>query len=97
MLSFLAAAWAPARILSQKVSPGVSWVIIAMVYRGVLATCPAPAWADAALRARDSDLCTALRPPVELQPASMSATPERAATIAVARRDRLQTIGTTFR
>jgi len=31
MLSLAAAAWAPALILSQKVSPGVSWVIIAIV------------------------------------------------------------------
>ena len=31
MLSFAAAASAPARILSQNVSPGASWVIIAMV------------------------------------------------------------------
>ena len=31
MLSLAAAACAPERILSQKVSPGVSWVIIAMV------------------------------------------------------------------
>ena len=31
MPSSLAACWAPALILSQKVSPGVSWVIMAIV------------------------------------------------------------------
>ena len=37
MLSLLAAAVAPALMMSQKVSPGAAWVIMAKVYRGVLA------------------------------------------------------------
>src|SRR6266540_123814 len=36
-LSLAAAAWAPLRIVSQKVSPGAACVIIAIVMRGVLA------------------------------------------------------------
>src|SRR5215210_3914094 len=35
MLSFAAAAWAPLRMRSQKVSPGAAWVITATVMRGV--------------------------------------------------------------
>src|ERR1700694_5712809 len=38
MLSLAAAACAPLRIRSQKLSPGASWVIIATVARGVFAT-----------------------------------------------------------
>ncbi|BBC29537.1 hypothetical protein SGFS_008310 [Streptomyces graminofaciens] len=37
MLSLAAAAWAPLRMVSQNVSPGTAWVIIAMVMRGVVA------------------------------------------------------------
>ena len=37
MLSFAAAASAPLRTMSQNVSPGTSWVIIATVTRGVSA------------------------------------------------------------
>src|SRR4029079_17890339 len=40
MLSFFAAASAPLRIRSQNESPGTSWVIIAIVIRGVSAVPP---------------------------------------------------------
>src|SRR4030088_939444 len=40
MLSFLAAVSAPLRIRSQNESPGTSWVIIAIVARGVSAVPP---------------------------------------------------------
>src|SRR4051795_11632056 len=40
MLSFLAAVSAPLRIRSQNESPGTSWVIIAIVTRGVSAVLP---------------------------------------------------------
>src|ERR1051325_9063670 len=37
MLSLAAAAWAPLRMRSQKVSPGEAWVPMATVMRGVVA------------------------------------------------------------
>src|SRR3954466_11063325 len=42
MLSFFAAASAPLRIRSQNESPGTSWVIIAIVMRGVSTVPPPP-------------------------------------------------------
>src|SRR6478752_10799492 len=42
MLSFFAAVSAPLRIKSQNESPGTSWVIIAIVTRGVSAAVPPP-------------------------------------------------------
>ena len=42
MLSFCAAASAPLRMRSQKVSPGASWVTIAIVTRGVFTPPPPP-------------------------------------------------------
>ena len=38
-----AASSAPLRTMSQKVSPAAAWVIIAILIRGVVATCPPPA------------------------------------------------------
>ena len=46
MLSFAAAACAPALTLSQNVSPGASKVTMAMVSRGVSATTPPPVASD---------------------------------------------------
>src|ERR687893_1706240 len=50
MLWFAAAASAPARILSQNVSPGASWVTIAMVKLSPSAAAPPPSfWAPPSL------------------------------------------------
>src|SRR5512139_966453 len=48
MLSFLAAVSAPLRIRSQNESPGTSWVIIAIVIRGVSTVPPPPPSPDPA-------------------------------------------------
>jgi hypothetical protein len=69
-LSFAAAACAPLRMMSQKVSPGAPCVTIAIVILGVSAL-PAPT----ALFA----LSSACLPPVLLQPASTRATPATSA------------------
>src|SRR5579863_5952266 len=64
MLSLAAAADAPARMMSQNVSPAAAWVIMAIVYRGVLAW---PALTPLAALAAAS---AALLPPVALHEAS---------------------------
>src|SRR6266568_7074997 len=55
-LSFAAAAFAPLRMMSQNVSPGAAWVIIANVMCGVFAV-PAAIWLEA---------CSAFLPPEPL-------------------------------
>src|SRR5260370_200633 len=64
MLSLAAAAAAPALMMSQNVSPGEAWVIMAIVYRGVLA------WPAAG----PLDCCAAFLPPLLLQAATTSRT-----------------------
>src|SRR4051794_27096640 len=83
MLSFLAASSAPDRILSQKVSPGVSWVTMAMVSLGVLATVP-PEPASAEAEPVSDDVSVAFLPPVALHAPSVSAKPTTTATDAAA-------------
>src|SRR5689334_12119988 len=71
-LSFAAAAFAPLRMMSQKVSPGAAWVTIAIVIFGVLAL---PAAAPPAA------CSSAFLPPVLLQPPAATTRPTtRAAT-----------------
>src|SRR4051794_13575412 len=69
-LSLSAAALAPFWMMSQKVSPGAPWVIIAIVMRAVFAL-PAPTPAAPS---------SAFFPPLPLQPAIASARPATKAT-----------------
>src|SRR3954462_4751584 len=78
-LSLAAAAWAPLRTMSQKVSPGDWWVTSAMVIRGVEAL---PAEAPSAL---SSDF---LPPELLEQPASVRAAAAARATAGANLRER---------
>src|SRR5471030_1505605 len=87
-LSLAAAAFAPALILSQNVSPGVSCVIIAMVSRGVFATPAATPLVCGVL---------AFLPPELLHPVTARAATAATATSRVIVRDRVDLICDSFR
>src|SRR5215467_9171817 len=76
MLSLAAAAWAPLRMRSQKVSPGEAWVTMATVMRGVVAL-PAEAAASPS-----SDFL----PPVLLEQPAVNRAPARTAAVRAAAR-----------